>query len=364
MQKITSYLYPNRIEAIANLGSFTVEFANVYQRNIKLYQGIDNKIEFDLKNADQKRLDLTTFKQIELNIMDVAGNALPNSPYTIEPTSSRGIGIVVIPEDDLVDLSEQYLKYSVTGLLDNTDVLFYTDTNFNGCGTIEVLGNAMPRFREPAVYTTFTSEVDYKGIPVWHSVAIPVKFTEAVKTATINLEIAVKGFVGTVWIDATDADTITNETYRKIGKPWGSWHQRTEDGLFTGVIPYGFNLNVENYSYLRVSFQSPGHSGAGANFIVTKDNEQYQVEVANTGTGYSNGTIIKVPGSQVGGVDGLNDLYITVIAIDSLRAGIASSYGMSAIANVSWTGTATTGPGHYRVSGSNYSGTVESITLL
>jgi hypothetical protein len=85
MQKISSYLYPNRIELLIDLAGSTVEFTSVYQRNVKLYNGIDNTIEFDIKNADQKRVDLTTLSIIELNIMDASGNSLPNSPYAITP---------------------------------------------------------------------------------------------------------------------------------------------------------------------------------------------------------------------------------------------------------------------------------------
>ena len=44
MQKLSSYLYPNRIELLADLAGFSVEYTNVYQRNVKIYNGIDNKI--------------------------------------------------------------------------------------------------------------------------------------------------------------------------------------------------------------------------------------------------------------------------------------------------------------------------------
>ena len=97
MQKISTYLYPNRIELLADLAGFTVEYTNVYQRNVKIYNGIDNTLEFDIKNADQKRIDLSTLTNIELNIMDAGGLALPNSPYTLTPTAIKGIASVTIP---------------------------------------------------------------------------------------------------------------------------------------------------------------------------------------------------------------------------------------------------------------------------
>ena len=39
MQKISSYLYSNRVILLANLAGFTVEYTNVYQRTIKIYNG-------------------------------------------------------------------------------------------------------------------------------------------------------------------------------------------------------------------------------------------------------------------------------------------------------------------------------------
>jgi hypothetical protein len=81
MQKVQSYLYPNRIILLADVAGFTVENRVVYARTIKIYQGIDNVIEFDIQNADQKRIDLNTISDIEVNVMDSSGNELDNSPY-------------------------------------------------------------------------------------------------------------------------------------------------------------------------------------------------------------------------------------------------------------------------------------------
>ena len=101
MQKILTYLYPNRVQILADLTSFNVEYTNVYQRNVKIYNGIDNVLEFDIKNADQKRLDLNSFESIQLNIMDSNGIALPNSPYYMELLDTKGLATATIPLDDL-----------------------------------------------------------------------------------------------------------------------------------------------------------------------------------------------------------------------------------------------------------------------
>ena len=83
MQKIQSYLYPNRQIILADLAGFNVENTVVYAKTVKIYQGVDNVIEFDIQNADQKRLDLTTLTSLQMNVFDQSGKALPTSPYPI-----------------------------------------------------------------------------------------------------------------------------------------------------------------------------------------------------------------------------------------------------------------------------------------
>ena len=362
MQKISSYLYPNRIELLADLAGFSVEFTNVYQRNVKIYNGIDNTIEFDIKNADQKRIDLSILNQIELNVMDAGGAALPNSPYTVTPLIGRGLAEVIIPQEDLADLSPQYLKYSVSALKNSRDVLLYANTRFGAVGTIELVGDAMPTYRDPRVFNTFVSEIDIQGNPIYHSSAIPAKFYESISTDTLSFEIQVTGFVGTIWLEATTNDTINLEAFRAAGKPFGSWNQSVEDGLYTGVIPFASEIPINDYSYFRVSYQTSNVTGIGAAFTVTKSGTTYSVSVRAGGTGYAVGALLKVPGTQLGGVDGVNDLVIMVRSVYGHMSG-ASSYNVSSITAVTAQGVATDGTGTFEVSGFNYSGKVDSITV-
>ncbi len=253
MQKISSYLYPNRIRLLADLAGFNVEFTSVYQRNLKIYNGIDNVIEFDIKNADQKRIELNTdpvITQIEMNVMDAQGNALANSPYTVTPTAVKGIASVIIPADDLAELSPQYLKYSVTAIKDGADAILYADTRFGAVGTIELVGDAMPTFRDPKDWTTYTGEIDLDGNVLNHFSAMPVKFYEAEKTQTVNIEVTMTGFIGEIWLEGTTKSTINTEAFRNSEIP-NTRHEFTSPNS----TPYTFTVTVGDYQYIRVSFQ-------------------------------------------------------------------------------------------------------------
>ena len=344
------------------MAGFTTEYTNVYQRTVKIYQGVDNVLEFDIKNADEKRIELVTspvITDIALNVMDASGNALPTSPYTVTPsTTITGIATVTIPSADLEGLTSQFLTYSVTATKDTATIPLYGDSRFGLNGTIELITDAMPKARPSRVIKDFAAEIDLQGRPIYHSSSIPAKFYEAVKTETLSFDIHVTGFVGSIWIDAATSDTISVESWRAAGRPFGTWIWSGD--LFTGTIPFATTVPVGDYAYFRVSYQTPTFNGMGAIFDVTRTGGNYNVTISKGGTGYGAGAIIRVPGSLLGGVDVTNDLFINVTG---LEGGGNSSYVVSSITTITHTGTAAAGTGTYTVSGTNYAGIVDSVTV-
>ncbi len=368
MQKISSYLYPNRVYLLIDLAGFNVEYTNVYQRIVKIYNGIDNTIEFDIKNANQKRIETRTdpsatppivpeITGIELNVMDAGGKALTNSPYTVTPHPTlKGIATVTIPQEDLTDLTEQYLTFSLTASKDGNEVLLYGDSRFGALGKMELVGSAMPVFRDDKVYDSFQAEIDLKGIPTYHSSAMPAKFYEATPTATMDLSVKLTGFTGSVWIEATKRTTINLEAFKGADYI----HSYTFDD-FTGT--WDKTVTTEGYQYFRVSYSTPLANGIGSSYMVTLDNGNYDVVIKSGGTGYAVGSKIKVLGSVLGGVDGINDLIITVGQVDSTSHVVPSSYSQSSVTQVSWTGTAVAGSQTYVVTGTNLTGSVDKVTV-
>jgi hypothetical protein len=61
MQLIPRYLVKNKIDIIANVAGFIVEYRPVYKRQVQVYKGIDNVIEFRLLNADQKPINISNY---------------------------------------------------------------------------------------------------------------------------------------------------------------------------------------------------------------------------------------------------------------------------------------------------------------
>lgn len=254
MQKIQSYLYPNRVILIADLAVFTVENKIVYARTIKIYNGVDNVIQFDIQNADQKRIDLSTLSNIELNLMDMSGNELSESPYTVTPTATTGIATVTIPSDDLVDLTDQNLKYSVTATSGNNTIMLYCDSRFGAVGTIQLIGNAMPTIKDLAVYDRFSGEINFNGDVINHTSAIPAKFYEAVATEFMDFEIEMTDYIGDVYLEATKDSTISVESFRTELNNAAVLATRTYTTANSTTLNFD-NISTEGWNYFRISWR-------------------------------------------------------------------------------------------------------------
>jgi len=262
MQKIQSYLYPNRVILIADLAGFNVENTIVYAKTVKIYRGVDNVIQFDVQNADQKRLNLVTspvLTNLKMNLMDSQGNALPNSPYTLTNTSITGIASVTIPIADLAGIAHQYLKFSVTGTdANNNTVPLYTDSRFSAVGQIEVVNYATPIPHVATVYDRFQGEINYMGNVINHTSAIPCKFYEAVPTTAMNFSVHLTNFIGQIYVEATEDMTVSVESFKNATQlQTMTYSVATTTTLNFSGVPVTNPTTGQSYNYMRVSWKFP-----------------------------------------------------------------------------------------------------------
>lgn len=137
MQQISSYLYPNRLLVNADWSSSPLEWKIVYQRTVKIFKGLDNVLEFEFKNSNQKPL-LMAGKEVTFVATDIEGREIVRQ--LLVPTNKTGIMTVTIPEEALDELLlPQSLKYSLTIKTETGLTLpVYADSMFGTNGIIFV----------------------------------------------------------------------------------------------------------------------------------------------------------------------------------------------------------------------------------
>jgi hypothetical protein len=354
MQKISSYLYPNRIQTVVNLASTLLEWRIVYQRKFKIYQGLDNVLEIDVKNSEQKRQDITG-----LNMQFVLMDELNEGIYQTEidvATGIPGIGRIIIPATAIADIAPQFLKYTIYILNDDdTMTPVYGDTQYGVTGTIDLLGGAMPSALPPIYLREFLLLTDDRNpsnlVATYQSELAEIHRPNTItSTPTFSVDFYPKTLSATVTVQVTDNTSIGLED------KWvdiDSFSVTPSTNLITKTYVQDTDYKQRDV-YLRVKYIPP--QGQGATFDVTKVDGVYTVVLNRAGYSYHVGNQIKILGSQLGGDDGANDLIITVTAVNTVPAGGIQTTGFT------WTGSAYIDPQTDNIVWGNAQGTTLNST--
>lgn len=256
MQKISSYLYPNRINVVADVAVFPVRWNIVYQNRVKIYQGVDNLLTIDVKNPDQKRIDISSMV-LEMNIMDVNGQALATLPVT--PTATLGLATVNVTPDLLSNLTPQFLSFTIYRVnQDLTKTLLYADTQFGATGNMELVGSAVPKDIPPRYITRWLERVtNVFAIPVtktWYSDAVEVKYPnhlDAETTDSVDFEFFFNGLDGVVTVEFTKDPVVSSSI------TWQAVDEFVADPLtstITRTYSYENGLYDREWAWARVTY--------------------------------------------------------------------------------------------------------------
>ncbi len=141
MQTINTYLYPNIILAqFVDPTIFTTRNPVVYTRTIKIYQGIDNPLQVQVRNQDQKPIDTTGYL-VQLDIQDVEARGSVESLAVTMINAAKGQGTVTIPRDVVNALDQRRYKLNVKLInqTTNQEQPLYVDDNYGALADLEVL---------------------------------------------------------------------------------------------------------------------------------------------------------------------------------------------------------------------------------
>ena len=211
MQLIPRYLVENKIDVIINDTGVVVEYRPVYSRQLKIYRGIDNAIQFRYINADQKPVWITETPYIV--VFDEANSKIIERACTVtddgSTISTKGMFNVSLTENDLLNIKQQYLKYNVYMSNGSTNTVTYANRDFESAGVIMLDSIAYPGPKESVVIENFYSESDYwvAGSDDSNKITADpgLNGNEALHTAAIYTD----AYTGTVEIQATLDNSIT-----------------------------------------------------------------------------------------------------------------------------------------------------------
>ncbi len=111
MQLLTQYLYRQKVPCqIVELLDTNRRTVSVYNRNIKAYRGVANKLLIEVKNQDQKAINISD-RTIKLNILNPETNSVYSTTTATIHNASKGQALVTLDDNDLLDLPATYYNY-------------------------------------------------------------------------------------------------------------------------------------------------------------------------------------------------------------------------------------------------------------
>jgi hypothetical protein len=236
MQLTPRYLVKNITTLVADVAGFNTEYRPVYSKQLQVYKGIDNVLEFRLLNADQKPIDITSyvpkfvaFDENNTMVLEKDGTVLDDGS-----TITRGKFSITVSENELLNVKQQYLKYNV--YMQETDgdkVLTYSHANFDNDATIYVNARVFPGPLVSYLVTTF--EKESVTLSNWYSETVnaqpAINGNEALHTAAVYTSL----YQGNVTVQATLDNDVTESTN------WADIAILEFDGTETAPVPVNFN---------------------------------------------------------------------------------------------------------------------------
>ena len=230
MQLLPRYLVINRINIVADVAGFITEYRPVYNKQIQLYKGVDNTLEFRVLNADQKPVDISAYTPT-LYAFGEDKNLLIETTGTNSAT--KGVFTITISENDLLNIQQQYLGYNILLHSDSGKTLTYAHSNFDNDATMYVNARTMPGPLASYNVTTFSKLSASSS--VWISETITaqpaINGNEALHTAAVYTD----SYVGDVVVQATLDNQVTDNT------TWADVSTLTFTGAETAPTPVNFN---------------------------------------------------------------------------------------------------------------------------
>lgn len=154
MQINSVYLYPIRLEVYTNpSASWTKErYRKVYNNNLKVYRSVDNRIDLQVRNSDQKALSYAGTALV-FNLVARDGKDLILSKDFTVVSEAQGTARLFISQQDLLELEPGMYNYSISQetrvAIDGDEyrvtsrVPMYFDAQYGAIGTIEVSGDVL-----------------------------------------------------------------------------------------------------------------------------------------------------------------------------------------------------------------------------
>lgn len=211
MYSTSVYYYIPRQTVVLNIGNSVRRYKTVYAKNLKLHRGVDNRLQFQFINQEQKPVDITD-KDITIRILNHEGNKVLLQRLLVPTLTLNGLTELWLDSTDLDEIEPQMAYYTLEIPVDQFDLPVFVDGDAGARGKLQIVDSVLPSFvPSQIVGVLFPSTTE----PYFSEVAVPT-------SSSSTFAVTYTGYTGTVqvqgsttrtdWYDIDSAYTYTDET--------------------------------------------------------------------------------------------------------------------------------------------------------
>ena len=224
-----------------------------YAKPLTLNKGVDNQIQFQFLNQEQKPVDITG-KSITCRIINYEGNVVLLQKALTLQLPATGIAALFLNPADLAGIDAQKCYYSLEIPVGEFDYPVFVDSNAGARGDMNIVNSVLPSFIPSMPISIPTGQVFPNTNPDGNSDSDLTYYTSVVDTndsPILTLQAQYTDYYGNIVIEgSTNVDSdwypILNATY-------------TAETDTKGYVVQGY------HPYIRMQFES--NNGAVTNIL-------------------------------------------------------------------------------------------------
>jgi hypothetical protein len=116
-----------------------------YAKPLTLHKGVDNQIQFQFLNQEQRPIDITG-KSITCRILNYEGNEILIQKALTLQFAATGICALILSPADLIDIEAQKCYYTLEIPVNEFDFPVFVDQNAGARGVMNIVNSVLPNF--------------------------------------------------------------------------------------------------------------------------------------------------------------------------------------------------------------------------
>ena len=253
MYATSVFLYTQRQIVVLLTGYSVRKYMPVYAKPLTLHKGVDNQLQFQFLNQEQKPVDITG-KEISFRIINYNGSqVLLRKALTLQ-LPLTGIASVYISPAEIEDFPAQQAHYSLEIPVGAFDFPVFVDQNAGARGDLNIVNSILPAF-VPSETVTIPTGQEFPNLhgngPLSNAVTY---FTSVINTSdnpVLTIQAHYTEYEGDVTIEGS---SIVD----------GDWYPITTTTYSNVTDTFGYSI-IGFHPYVRVAFTS--NTGAVTNIL-------------------------------------------------------------------------------------------------